>query len=132
MALPSAVSAAVAHGVLALDSAQRDYLSALLGQPLPEAPPPAHSGGGGGEFSQERIAAAAAKIGQVHDVLPGYGDGFLTAALLVRRATLDTNTLSTPLVACRGFRRALGRQTRRGGCFRVSWVRLSCLTGAHT
>lgn len=38
LGLPAAVAAAAAHGVLTLDPAQRDYLSALLGQPLPEFP----------------------------------------------------------------------------------------------
>jgi hypothetical protein len=35
--LPVAIAGAAADGTLELDAAQRDYLSALLGQPLPEA-----------------------------------------------------------------------------------------------
>lgn len=42
--LPAAICAAASEGTLALDTAQRDYLSALLGSPLPE-PGSVSSGG---------------------------------------------------------------------------------------
>lgn len=34
--LPASIAASAAAGALQLDAAQRDYLSALLGEPLPE------------------------------------------------------------------------------------------------
>lgn len=87
MALPASVAAASAHGVVALDPAQRDYLSALLGQPLPDASsqqgPTTASDGGANGFAPAQLAEAAGRVAQVKDVLPGYGDGFITAALLV-------------------------------------------------
>lgn len=43
--LPAAIPAAAAEGVLQLDAAQRDYLSALLGSPLPEPAMAAAAGG---------------------------------------------------------------------------------------
>lgn len=119
MSMPAAVAAAAAHGVLKLDSAQRDYLSALLGGPLPEAEVSLLSQGvTSGNFesiSQEELQSAAHALPLVKDVLPDFGDGFLTAALLVSSAAspfppqctkLEQLTriciacLSTPVACC--------------------------------
>lgn len=53
--LPAAIAAAAAAGTLELDAAQRDYLSALLGEPLPEAGAAAdgHPAGSSGGHDQE-------------------------------------------------------------------------------
>lgn len=87
MSMPAAVAAAAAHGVLKLDAAQRDYLSALLGGPLPAAHTSSLSQGDSssnhGSASQEELQAAERALPLVKDVLPDFGDGFLTAALLV-------------------------------------------------
>lgn len=85
LSLPAGVAAAAAHGVLAVDSAQRDYLSALLGGPLPEPPQvqqlAAHHSGGD-SVPEEDLQAAQRALPLIKDVLPDFGDGFLTAALL--------------------------------------------------
>jgi hypothetical protein len=83
MSLPLAVATAAATSVLTLDSAQRDYLSAVLGGPLPEPPQQAAAGIGSGATVQE-LQAAKDALSLVKDVLPDFGDGFLTAVLLVR------------------------------------------------
>lgn len=61
-----------------------------------------------GGYTNEQIAEASERIGQVKDVLPGFGDGFLTAALLVRNPT-DWSTghrdlKPSPSVESRRFR----------------------------
>jgi len=71
--LAEALAAAADGGVVALDGVQREYAASLLAPPRP--PPPAPAAAVADPVDLDSRAAAVA------DVLPGYGRGFVVAAL---------------------------------------------------
>ncbi|KAL0032304.1 hypothetical protein WJX79_003738 [Trebouxia sp. C0005] len=80
-ALAAAAQSAIAKGIVQMDIDQQDYLGVLLGDPSSfgsEAGSSALAAAPAGQQSQQALQTY---IGQIKEVMPNFGDGFLAAAL---------------------------------------------------
>lgn len=79
--LAAAAQSAIAKGIVQMDIDQQDYLGVLLGDPSSfgsEAGSSALAAAPAGQQSQQALQTY---IGQIKEVMPNFGDGFLAAAL---------------------------------------------------
>ncbi|DBB14004.1 hypothetical protein WJX82_002006 [Trebouxia sp. C0006] len=79
--LAAAAQSAIAKGTVQMDIDQQDYLGVLLGDPSSfgsEAGSSALAAAPAGQQSQQALQTY---IGQIKEVMPNFGDGFLAAAL---------------------------------------------------